>query len=306
MIMLEKLESLKSQLLDVPESETSDLPEKPSDEKQEEPKEEAQESNDESKPIEEEKGPEKHKLVIDGKEVEVSLEDLKKGYNSIQAANKKFQEAANARKEAESLKKQADETITNVEKALSEKPLEFLKNYFAEEYDKIADLIAKERTAFHEKMLNMTPEQKVKYEADKQAEEFRREKEELKKELEDRKLNDTKKEEELYKKELEIEFKNLSEKYPYVEEILPDIKQIIALRVANSEDPDITIESEYKKEAERLAPYKKEKYSQIRKNESTSKSLNSQKNVSVPEKQPDYMKLSGRARIEAYKKALLG
>lgn len=303
--MLEKLESLKSQLLDAPEEESAPLPEKSSDATPEEPKEEPQEEGDEPK-VEESKEPEKHKLVIDGKEVEVTLEDLKKGYNSIQAANKKFQEAANARKEAESLKKQADETILNVEKALSEKPLEFLKNYFAEEYEKIADLIAKERTAFHEKMLNMTPEQKIKYEADKQAEELKREKEQLQKELEDRKLNDTKKEEELYKKELEIEFKNLSEKYPYVEEILPDIKQIIALRVANSEDPDVTIESEYKKEAERLAPYKKEKYSKIRKNESTSKSLNSQKNVSAPEKQPDYMKLSGRARIEAYKKALLG
>lgn len=305
MIMLEKLESLKSQLLDAPEEESAPLPEKDSDATPEEPKEDPQEEGSEPK-VEESKEPEKHKLVIDGKEVEVTLEDLKKGYNSIQAANKKFQEAANARKEAENLKKQADETILNVEKALSEKPLEFLKNYFAEEYEKIADLIAKERTAFHEKMLNMTPEQKIKYEADKQAEELKREKEQLQKELEDRKLNDTKKEEELYKKELEIEFKNLSEKYPYVEEILPDIKQIIALRVANSEDPDVTIESEYKKEAERLAPYKKEKYSQIRKNESTSKSLNSQKNVSVPEKQPDYMKLSGRARIEAYKKALLG
>lgn len=305
---LEAVENLKNQLLSEPEGEESN-PEK--EEAKPEETENSSESSEEQPKEEQEqekeqvKLPEKVKLTVNGKEVEVPFEELKKGYSMTAAANQKFQEAAALRKEAEELKKSNQEVLDNIEKVLSEKPIDFLKNYFGDNYEKIADMIAKEQTAHHEKLLKMSPEQRAEHEFKKQLEREKQEKAELLKKLEEKDNLDSAKEKELYKKEIEAEFESLSKKYPYVEEILPDIKQVIAWRVANSDDPEMTIESEYKKEAARLAHFKKEKFENLRNTEKTVKNLSSQKNVAVPEKKSDLLNLKGRERIEAYKRSFL-
>jgi hypothetical protein len=49
--------------------------------------------------------PEKYKLSVDGQEMEVDLEELKRGYGTNAAATRRFQKAAEMAKEAESIKR---------------------------------------------------------------------------------------------------------------------------------------------------------------------------------------------------------
>ena len=56
----------------------------------------------------------KHRVKVDGEESDVSIEELIAGYSRTKAANNRFQQAAQERKIAEQLKKEADEARTRL------------------------------------------------------------------------------------------------------------------------------------------------------------------------------------------------
>lgn len=62
---------------------------------------EAEEDEEDYEEDEEDSAPETYTVKVDGKEVQVSLEDLKRGYSGQQYVQKGMQEAANLRKQAE-------------------------------------------------------------------------------------------------------------------------------------------------------------------------------------------------------------
>ena len=65
----------------------------------------------------------KHKLSIDGEDVEMTLEEMKKAAQKVRAADKRFQEAASMRKANES----REQTISEIEGALEKGNLKFIE-----------------------------------------------------------------------------------------------------------------------------------------------------------------------------------
>ena len=81
------------------EEEETEEPEAEDDSDEEEY--EAEEDEEDYEEDEENSAPETYTVKVDGKEVQVSLEDLKRGYSGQQYVQKGMQEAANLRKQAE-------------------------------------------------------------------------------------------------------------------------------------------------------------------------------------------------------------
>ncbi len=120
----------------------------------------------------------KHK--VDGKEVEISLEEALRGYSHSQAANKKFEEAATARKQVDADKRAMEEQLKQLKDPKAVRKL--LSQHLGDEgfkqlaHEEVMEALRREA---------MTPEEL-------QAEEDRRELEEFKKEKVKRQEEDNK------------------------------------------------------------------------------------------------------------------
>lgn len=81
--------------------------------------------------------PEKYTIKIDGEEVEVDLDELKKGYGSTKSAQNKFSEAAVARKQAEEFVRllKSDPMALMAHPDLGLNPREIAENYLRKELD---------------------------------------------------------------------------------------------------------------------------------------------------------------------------
>lgn len=82
---------------DQEQPEAEDEPESENDDDESEPEEDEEDAEED----EEDSTPELYTVKVDGKEVQVSLEDLKRGYSGQQYVQKGMQEAAQLRKQAE-------------------------------------------------------------------------------------------------------------------------------------------------------------------------------------------------------------
>lgn len=101
--------------------------------------------------------PERRKVVLDGEELELPLDDIVKGYQKAQVSSKRFEEAARMRKEAEQLKEGLAAVLRSEN---PEETAEFLSKAFGVDFRKMAEdyLLAKMEEEETEKKL--TPEQK--------------------------------------------------------------------------------------------------------------------------------------------------
>ena len=104
------IESAIASLIQPEEPETEEVEDYEEEEETEEPEAEddsdedeyeAEEDEEDYEEDEENSAPETYTVKVDGKEVQVSLEDLKRGYSGQQYVQKGMQEAANLRKQAE-------------------------------------------------------------------------------------------------------------------------------------------------------------------------------------------------------------
>ena len=104
------IESAIASLIQPEEPETEEVEDYEEEEETEEPEAEddsdedeyeAEEDEEDYEEDEENSAPDTYTVKVDGKEVQVSLEDLKRGYSGQQYVQKGMQEAANLRKQAE-------------------------------------------------------------------------------------------------------------------------------------------------------------------------------------------------------------
>lgn len=114
----EKEEEVSEDAQDVEdvEDEVAEDTEESEDESPEETDEEAEDTDEES----EETTTERYTVKVDGEDVEVTLDDLKRGYSGQQYVQKGMREAAEARKEAEAVYSQLQQDRQNVASLLAQ------------------------------------------------------------------------------------------------------------------------------------------------------------------------------------------
>lgn len=121
--------------------------------------------------------PTKHKVKIDGQEAEVSLDELIAGYSKAKASHDRFQQAAQERKIAEQLKKEAEEAKAR----LKTNPWDVLKELEAD-----PRALAEEYLIKQLEYDAMTPEQRTAMEESKRKDRERQELEEKIRKYEER------------------------------------------------------------------------------------------------------------------------
>jgi len=114
---------------------------------------------------------EKYRLKVDGQDMDVDLDELKKGYTRASAAQKRFDEAAKMRKEAEAIKKEFEE----YKLSLKSKPIEMLKKEGINTREEAEKFLANEL-----KMEMMSPEERRAIEAEKKLKQYEDQEKEFK------------------------------------------------------------------------------------------------------------------------------
>ena len=125
----------------------------------------------------------KYRVKVDGKEVEVDDEELKRGYTHAQAANKRFQEAAAKEKEAQAIFKAIESgDVKYLESKLGKaKTKEIFESYLIADLEE-AELREKNPGEYRARQLEAeNRELKAKQEAEKKAQQEREYQETLKK-----------------------------------------------------------------------------------------------------------------------------
>lgn len=157
------------------------------------PKAPAPKADAQAKDVQKEVAKQLHKLVIDGKEEEVDLDELVKRAQLATAANKRFQEASQAKKDAQ----EQVQKVSAVLKMMKEDPGAFAKEAKALGVDpeelatKMLEPILREQIAAEEEKL-LSPEQKKQKDLERKLQEYERQEKE-RKDAEAKKAEDARK-----------------------------------------------------------------------------------------------------------------
>lgn len=118
---------------------------------------------------EQQEAPQKHKVKVNGKEVEVTIDDLKKRYEHAQAANEKFQKAAQIQKQYESAQQEINK-VKGVFEHLKSNPTSFFE--LADALGVDLDKLAHEHVLKQYKVASMTDEERRYYDMEQKLQKY--------------------------------------------------------------------------------------------------------------------------------------
>lgn len=120
--------------------------------------------------------PQKHKVKVNGKEVEVSIEELKKRYEHAQAANEKFQKAAEIQKQYQQ-SQQEIQKVKGVFEQLQKSPQAFFE--LADALGVDLDKVAHEHVLKQYKLASMSDEERKYYDMEQKIKQYETERERM-------------------------------------------------------------------------------------------------------------------------------